>query len=66
MYIQRTPADIFAQTYVKTLFSSAAFANRTLMALIYTNEKYCILTLYQTTNFRLFQSERACRRQFYC
>ena len=23
-----------------------------------------ILTLYQTTNFRLFQTERLCRRQF--
>ena len=24
----------------------------------------CLLTLYQTTNFRLFQTERVCRRQF--
>ena len=27
-------------------------------------EKECCLTHYQTTNFRLFQTERVCRRQF--
>ena len=25
---------------------------------------YYVLTHYQTTNFRLFQTERVCRRQF--
>ena len=33
---------------------------------VFSKDLYCIhLTLSQTTNFRLFQSERVCRRQFY-
>ena len=28
------------------------------------NDGECSLTLYKTTNFRLFQTERVCRRQF--
>ena len=38
MYIQRVHAAIVACTFMKTLFTSAATANRTLMALIYTIE----------------------------
>ena len=34
MFIQRAPAAIFAGTIMKTLFASAAIANRTLMASI--------------------------------
>ena len=34
MFIWRAPAAIFACTFVKTLFTSAATANQTLMALI--------------------------------
>ena len=26
--------------------------------------RHCVITHYQTTNFRLFQTERVCRRQF--
>ena len=29
------------------------------------NKVILLLTLYQTTNFRLFQTERVCRRQFH-
>ena len=39
MFMQRGPADIFACTFIKTLFTSDANANQTLMALVYTTEK---------------------------
>ena len=42
MFIQRAPAAIFAYTFMKTLFTSAATANRILMVLIYTIEKELI------------------------
>ena len=35
MFIHRVPTAIFACTFMKTLFTSAATANRTLMALLY-------------------------------
>ena len=35
VFIQRVPAAIFAFTFMKKQFTSAATANRTLMALIY-------------------------------
>ena len=40
MFIQRNPAALFAWTFIETQFISAATANRTLMALIYTIEMY--------------------------
>ena len=39
LFIQGDPAAIFACVFMKTLFTSAATANRALMALIYTIEK---------------------------
>ena len=39
MFIQRATASIFAFTFIKTLLTSSATANRTLMALIYTIDK---------------------------
>ena len=45
MFIQRALAAIFACKLIKTLFKSSATANRSLMALIYTIEKYSILRL---------------------
>ena len=39
MFIQRAPAAIFACTFMKALFTSAATTNLALMALIYTVEK---------------------------
>ena len=38
MFIRRGPSAIFAFTFINTLFTSAAIANRTLMALSYTIE----------------------------
>ena len=64
MFIRRVLAAIFAWTFMKTLFTSAATAYRTLAALIYTlplkinvsqdNAVSLFLTFSQTTNFRLF------------
>ena len=41
-----------------TLFTIKAMANK------YFQGAQMMLTHYQTTNFRLFQTERVCRRQF--
>ena len=38
MFIQRAPPATFAWTFMKTLFTNAATANRALMALININE----------------------------
>ena len=43
MFIQGASAAIFASTFMKTLFTSSATANRTLVALIYTTENSSIL-----------------------
>ena len=40
MFIQRAPAAIFACTFMKTLFTRVATADRTLITLIYTIEKF--------------------------
>ena len=39
MFIRRTHAAIFACIFIKTLFTTAATANRTRMTLIFTIEK---------------------------
>ena len=39
MFIQQSPAAVFACTFMKTLFTSAATGNRILMALIFIIEK---------------------------
>ena len=39
VFIQRASATLFACTFMKTSFTSAATPNQTLMALIYTIEK---------------------------
>ena len=64
MFIQQAPAAILACTFMKTLFTGTANANRSLMALVYTNENNLYQPFSQTTNVRFFQTERVFRRQF--
>ena len=47
-----------------TILPGAIFTNHSLKHSLSYSPNFCILTLYQTTNFRLFQTERLCRRQF--
>ena len=58
MFIQRAPAAILACTFMKTLFTGTANANRSLMALVYTNENNLYQPFSQTTDVRFFQTER--------
>ena len=45
MFIQLAPGAIFHRTFMKTLFTSTATANWTLVALIYSSKKYSILRI---------------------
>ena len=57
----KTVPNEFGFTLPTALLQSCNSLERALCWLLFT---IIHLTLYQTTNFRLFQTERVCRRQF--
>ena len=54
MFFRRAPAAIFACTFMKILFTSAATPDRTLVALIYTVEDESISRLHRLSFLKIF------------
>ena len=71
MFIQRAPDAIFACTMMKTLFTIAATAYQTLMALIYVplksnlSQDYAVCLFYRHFFFRMEYIKTRLNREFY-